>query len=163
MIAKALLAEIGHEYANTRKILQKIPFDKFDWKPHDKSMSLGELSTHLAALPQFITSTLTTDELDLSKPAYPHEDFDTVGQLLVSFDGHVAGAKEVLANAGDDEFNKMYVVRKGGQVYFNLPKMVVIRSFAISHAIHHRAQLQVYLRMLGIPVPGFYGPSADEI
>ncbi|HWB27449.1 MAG TPA: DinB family protein [Chitinophagaceae bacterium] len=163
MIAKSLLAEIGHEYGNTRKILERVPVEKFAWQPHPKSMTLEKLVTHLAMLPQFITSTITKDELDFSKGAYPPEKFDSTEQMIASFDGHVAKAKEVLTNTQDEEFGKPYIVRNGEHIIFTLPKSVIIRSFAISHVIHHRAQLQVYLRMLNVPVPGFYGPSADEI
>lgn len=160
---QALLAETGHEYANTRKLLLLVPFDQFNWKPHEKSASLGKLATHIAALPQLVTSALLMDELDITNGAYPPETFASTADIVASFDGHVAKAKEAIAGADDEELKKTYKLIKHGQVLFSLPKAVILRSFCISHIIHHRAQLQVYLRMLNIPVPGFYGPSADEV
>lgn len=162
MMNKALLAEIGHEYANTHKLLERVPFDKYDWKPADKSTSLGSLATHIAALPQLATSTLSGSELDITNGAYPKETYSSTADMVAAFDKHAAKAKEVLAATPDEEFFKEFKLVKNGHVIFALPKAATLRSFAISHLIHHRAQLQVYLRMLGIPVPGFYGPSADE-
>ena len=162
MMFQALLAETGHEYTNTRKLLERVPFDNFAWKPHEKSASLGKLALHIAAIPQLATSVLTADELDLTNGAYPPEHFNSTAEMVASFDRHVARAKEALALTSDEDFKRPYRLIKNGQVLFTLPKQAVLRSFAISHIIHHRAQLQVYLRMLNIPVPGFYGPSADE-
>ena len=160
---QALLAEIGHEYGNTRKLLERVPFEQYNWKPHEKSTSLGKLATHIAAIPQLATSTLTTDELDLTNGAYPPETFTSTAEMVEAFNRHAAKAKEALANTTDEDFAKPYSLIKNGQVLFTLPKAGILRSFAISHIIHHRAQLQVYLRMLGVPVPGFYGPSADDL
>lgn len=160
---QALLAEISHEYANTRKLLERVPFEQYNWKPHEKSTSLGKLATHIAAIPQLATSTLTTDELDLTNGAYPPETFASTAEMVEAFDMHAAKAKKALANTTDEDFKKPYSLIKNGQVLFTLPKAGILRSFAISHIIHHRAQLQVYLRMLGVPVPGFYGPSADDL
>jgi len=162
-MSQALLAEIGHEYANTRKLLERVPFEDFDWKPHEKSASLGKLATHVAAIPQLATSTLTADELDLTNGAYPAQTLNSTAEMLAAFDRHVAKAKEALAATSDEDFKRPYQLIKNGHVLFTLPKIAVLRSFAISHIIHHRAQLQVYLRMLNVPVPGFYGPSADEL
>jgi len=162
-MSQALLAEAGHEYANTRKLLERVPFDQFSWKPHEKSTSLGKLAMHIAALPQLATTALLKDELDVTNGAYPPETFNSTAEMVASFDGHVAKAKEAIANTADDEFKKQFKLIKHGQVIFALPKAAVLRSLGISHIIHHRAQLQVYLRMLNIPVPGFYGPSADDV
>lgn len=163
MIAQALLAETGHEYANTRKLLEKVPVESFGWKPHGKSMTVEKLATHITMLPQFIARILTSDEIDFATPVFAPEKFTTAAEMVASFNAHAAKSKEVLATAQDEEFGKPFTLRRGDIVFFTLPKMAVIRSLAISHVIHHRAQLQVYLRMLDISVPGFYGPSADEV
>jgi len=162
-MSQALLAEAVHEYANTRKLLQLVPFEKFNWKPHEKSSSLGKLAMHIAALPQLAATTLLTTELDITKGAYPPETFTSTAEMVASFDRHVAKAKEAIASTPGEDLQKQFKLIKNGQVLFALPKAAVLRSLAISHLIHHRAQLQVYLRILNITVPGFYGPSADEV
>jgi len=163
MIAQALVPEITHEYANTRKMLEKVPVESFNWTPHDKSMKLGKLTTHIVTLPQFITLVLTTPEVDVMKGIFPPEKFANSEEMLASFDAHVAAAKEKLAAATDEELFTPWTFRRGDFIIFTMPRVAAIRTLAISHIIHHRAQLQVYLRMLNIPVPGMYGPSADEV
>ncbi len=162
MIAQSFMPEVNQEYANTRKILERVPLESFAWLPHEKSMTLERLATHVATLPQWITITLTTNDLDISNGAYKPEKFTTREGILASFDKHVAAAKETLANTPDDVFMQPWSLRRGENILFTMPKIAVLRSFALNHIIHHRAQLQVYLRLLNIPVPGMYGPSADE-
>ncbi len=159
----ALIAEMKMEAANTRKILERVPVEKNDWKPHRKSMSLGRLATHVAEIPGWVTATMTTDELDFAKTEYKPHIAQSTQELLDILDKNVNEGVNALENSKDEDFDKMWTLRNGDQVYFTLPKKAVLRSFALSHHYHHRAQLGVYLRLLDIPIPGMYGPTADEM
>jgi uncharacterized damage-inducible protein DinB len=160
---QGLINEFTHEAANTRKMLERVPFDKNHYKPHDKSMKLGSLAVHVAELPGWITMTLNTDELDFAnweyKPYQPQDNAD----LLKHFDENVAKALETLQAANREDMMKPWTMRRGEQVFFTMPKVAVVRSFAVNHMIHHRGQLSVYLRLNDVPVPGMYGPSADDV
>jgi uncharacterized damage-inducible protein DinB len=160
---RALIAELQMEAANTRKTLEKVPVEKNDWKPHPKSMTLGRLASHVAEIPGWITMTLNTDELDFAKWDYKPHVAQTTEELVGILDKHVGEALAALENAKDEDFDKMWTMRNGEHVYYTLPKKVIIRSFGLSHNYHHRAQLGVYLRLLDVPVPGVYGPTADEM
>ncbi len=160
---QALIAELQMEAANTRKILERVPVEKNDWKPHAKSMSLGRLASHVAEIPGWVTVTLETDELDFAKSEYKPVVAASTEELLDILDKNMAKAVKTLETIPDEEFDKMWTMRNGDQVFFTLPKKVVLRTFAYSHNFHHRAQLGVYLRLLDIPVPGMYGPTADEM
>ena len=160
-IADALLPEFDHEMASTRKVLERVPGDRLDWKPHPKSYSIGALAAHVANLPRWGAETLTRAELDVGDgppPAPPA----SVGELLAAFDGSVAAARAALVGRTDAELAAMWSLRSHGKTIFSMPKSSVLRAFVLSHLIHHRAQLTVYLRLLDIPVPSLYGPSADE-
>jgi len=164
-IAQTLLPEFDHEMAGCRKTLERIPDESFAYKPHAKSFSLGELANHLATVPGWVASTMTTTELDFSSPevrAKMPAPVHTRAALLSLFDGGVAQARELLAGAADADFSVVWSGKSQGQVLFAMPRTTVYRSFIMNHAIHHRAQLCVYLRMLDVPVPALYGPSADE-
>ncbi len=163
MIAQSLLPEISHEYANTRKLLELVPFDKFDWKPHERSMVLGKLAIHIANIPGWCKIILGADATDVTVPPFPPANFTNLQELLGRFDENVADAKAALTDRPDAELVKVWSLKRGEHTIVTLPKVAALRTFAVSHVIHHRAQLQVYLRMLDIPVPGFYGPSADGI
>ena len=158
----ALIAELKMEAASSRKMLERVPTDKNDWKPHEKSMKLGRLSTHIAELPGWIGMTLTTEELDFSKMDYKPLTNPTMEELLELHDKNVAIANAALDGASDEEFDKIWTLRNGDHIILSMPKKVVLRSMAYNHMVHHRGQLSVYLRMLDVPVPGMYGPSADE-
>jgi uncharacterized damage-inducible protein DinB len=160
---QALIAELKMEAANTRKILERVPVDKNDWKPHHKSMSLGRLATHVAEIPGWVNTTLNADELDFATTPYEARVAASNEELLNILDKNVADAVTTLENVRDEEFDRMWTMRNGEQVYFTLPKKVVLRTFAFSHNFHHRGQLGVYLRLLDVPVPGMYGPTADEM
>jgi len=159
---QAFLGEFDHEMAGVRKTLERIPEDKFDWAPHPKSAKLGRLAQHLAEVPGWAKETLTLDELDFAgyeAPAPPK----TRAEVLALFDKNVAAGRAAIAAANDDAlFMKPWTLKNGSQVILSLPKVAVLRSFVFSHAIHHRAQMGVYLRMNDVPVPAIYGPSADE-
>lgn len=160
---QTFIAELQIESKATHKMLERVPLDKSDWKPHQKSMKLGNLATHVAELPGWISMVLTTDELDLAKREYKPNIATTTEQLLDIHTGNVKGALEALKNASEDEFGKMWALRNGGHTIFTLPKAAVLRSHALSHMYHHRGQLSVYLRLLDVPVPGMYGPSSDDM
>ncbi len=159
--SQALLAELDQEMTSTRKTLERIPMDRYDWQPHAKSFSIGKLATHVAQLPGWAVVTAQTSELDFSQP-FEQPNPRTSEDLLAFFDQNVAQARDAIAGMSDEEFGKPWTLRNGETVIFTAPKAVVLRSFVMNHTIHHRAQLTVYLRLNDIPVPGLYGPSADE-
>lgn len=162
---EALLPEFDHEMSNTRKTLERVPAERFDWKPHEKSMAMGGLATHLSNLPIWAVYTISQDSLDLApegKPMPPAPLVKSQGELLENFDGNVAKARAAIAAAGDAELLRPWTLLSNGKEILTLPKVAVLRSFVMNHSIHHRAQLGVYLRLNDIPVPSIYGPSADE-
>ena len=160
-----LLPEFDQEAATTRSILERVPAKDAGWKPHPKSMSLGDLAVHVAHLVSWLGMTLTTTELDFDPPggggppAPPA--FTTVEALLASFDSNAASSRAALARATDADFAVPWSLRSGAQVFFTLPRSAVVRSFVLSHLVHHRAQLGLYLRLQDVPLPPSYGPTAD--
>ena len=161
-IIQGLLNELTHEAAQTRKMLERVPFEKADYKPHEKSFTMGRLAAHVAELAAWVTMTLKTDQLDFTDGSYKSPKPESQEELLRIFDKNVADAKEALQATSMEEMMKPWSLRAGEQVYFTMPKVAVIRSFAMNHLIHHRGQLSVYLRLNDLTVPGMYGPSADE-
>jgi len=164
-ISKMLLPEFEHEMANTRKTLERVPEEKFDWKPHPKSSSLGGLATHLANIPSWTAQTFDRDELDIAPPGQPPYKLDEAksrADLLEAFDKNVTSARAALEAASDENWQGKWSLLMGGNPIFTLPRTAVMRGFVMNHLIHHRAQLGVYLRLLDVPVPSIYGPSADE-
>ena len=159
---QALLQEFEQESASTRKMLQRVPEEYFGWKPHEKSYTLGRLASHVAELTGWIAFTLTTNELDFAKGDYKPENVATSAELMQLFENNFSKSKAELQKATDDALMQKWKFRNGEQIYFDLPKIAVVRSMALNHIIHHRAQLSVYLRLLDMPVPGMYGPTADE-
>jgi uncharacterized damage-inducible protein DinB len=161
-IIPLLLKEMEQEAAITRKMLQHVPDDKFDWKPHEKSMSMKQLTVHIAELPSWVKMGLTTSELDFAKMDYTPTPVGSTAELLEIFEKSFADGKESLSAASEDDLLPQWTLRSGDQIFSVMTKYEVIRhSFA--QTIHHRAQLGVYLRLLNIPIPGSYGPSADEM
>ena len=160
---QALIAELKMEAATTRKILLCVPSEKNDWKPHENSMLLGRLASHIADLPGWITMVMNTAELDLATMDYKPFMAPSNEELASYFDGKVNEAFDVLEKSIDTDFEAMWTLRRGDHVMFSMPKKVVIRSMALSHLYHHRGQLSVYLRLLDIAIPGMYGPSFDEV
>jgi uncharacterized damage-inducible protein DinB len=162
---QALLPEFDQEMANTRKTLERVPEDKFAWKPHEKSFAMGALATHLATLPSWAAITIQQDSIDIAPVgAEPPkaEPCNSREELLSKFDGHVASARAAIAGASDADLLATWTLLKGGQEVFSLPRVAALRSFVMNHNVHHRAQLGVYLRLNDVPVPSIYGPSADE-
>jgi uncharacterized damage-inducible protein DinB len=161
----ALLPEFDTEMASTRKVLERVPEAKLSYKPHPKSGSLEWLAWHVADLPHWVVETINKDELDFApagaaRPAPPK--IESREKLLASFDEKVAAARTAIAGASDDHLAKSWTLKGGGHTIFSMPRAAVLRSFVMNHIIHHRAQLGVYLRLNDVPVPGMYGPSADE-
>ena len=160
---ESLVAELKMEAANTRKMLERVPTEKNAWKPHDKSMGLGRIVSHIADRPGWITMTMKTDGLDLASMDYKPIIHENPSDLVGHLDKNVNEAIAALEEAAPEDFNKMWTLRRGDHVMFTLPKVAVLRSMAYSHMYHHRGQLSVYLRLLDVPVPGMYGPSADDM
>ena len=164
-LADALLPEFDQEMAGTRKTLERVPDDKLDWKPHDKSTALGGLATHLSNILTWALYTLEQDSLDLApegKALPPMEPAKSRDELLKTFDENLSKARAAIAAASDETMFKPWTLLHGGKTLLTLPKIAVLRGFVMNHMIHHRAQLGVYLRLNDIPVPSIYGPSADE-
>ena len=158
-IAETLLPEFDMEMANTRKAIARVPSDKGEWKPHPKSFSLAHLTQLISTMPGWITTMVTQTELDLAKQAgYSTE---TTSTLLERFDKLVTESRAALAAAKDSDFAVDWSLKHSGHVLFTSPRGVVVRQ-TINHLVHHRGQLTVYLRLLDVPVPSLYGPTADE-
>lgn len=161
MNGATLLPEFDQEMANTRKALERIPDDRLDFKPHEKSYSLLELASHVANLPSWTAMTLSTTELDLDQP-FDWTPPTSREEVLAQFDTVTSEARAALEAASADELTVDWTLRSGDDVWFTIPRAAVYRLYVMNHLVHHRAQLGVYLRLLDVPVPGMYGPSADE-
>jgi uncharacterized damage-inducible protein DinB len=164
-ISQSLLPELDHEAGTTRKLLERVPADKFGWKPHEKSMTMGRLATHVAEMIGWISTTISTEKLDFAppggEPIVPYVPKSTA-DLVAFFDKNVSEAKAALAKVTDPELMQNWSLMSAGNVIFTMPRVACIRGMIMNHVIHHRGQLSVYLRMNNIPVPAMYGPSADE-
>lgn len=154
-----LLPEFDQEMATTRKLLERVPSDRVTWKPHPKSFALGHLAQLVSWMPGWIGNTLTSHELDLGKHA--GYTFEPTEKLLEGFDRNVREARAALAAAQDADFVVPWSLTRGGHVLFTAPRGAIVRQH-ISHLSHHRGQLTVYLRLLDVPIPPIYGPTADE-
>ena len=160
-ISASLLPEYDHEMSITRKTLERIPNEKFDWAPHPKSMTVVRLTSHLAHIPYWAVMTISHDTLDLAAGP-PMAPVANQAAALVDFDKNVAAGREAIAACSDETWMKPWSLMMGEKTLMTLPKIAVVRSWVMNHNVHHRAQMGVYLRLLGIPVPAVYGPSADE-
>jgi uncharacterized damage-inducible protein DinB len=159
---KMFLKEMDEAAVTTRKMLERIPNDKFDWQPHPKSMTVKRLATHIAELPSWVTMALTTDELDFADNPYQQENINTTEELLAYFERSLQDGRSHLIEKYEEVLDKDWTLRNGKQVYSVEPKADVIRM-SLNQIVHHRAQLGVCLRLMDIPIPGSYGPSADEM
>jgi len=157
----SLLKEMEQEAQTTHKMLERVPDDHFNWSPHEKSMTIQRLATHIAELPSWVTMVLTTEELDFASSPYAPELIHNTGELLNYFERSLADGKSHLENATEEQLNENWTLRNGEQILSRRSKAEVIRM-CYCQTVHHRAQLGVYLRLLNIPIPGSYGPSADE-
>ncbi|HEX5153495.1 MAG TPA: DinB family protein [Parafilimonas sp.] len=158
----ALIGELKHESTNTRKMLERVPNDKLDWQPHEKSMKLERLATHIAELPIWFERIINSNEFDFATAVFNREPKESTEDIVKLFDERLANAVKALESASDENLNDPWTFRRGELIVFQLPKKVALRSMGFNHIYHHRGQLSVYLRLLDIPVPGMYGPSADE-
>lgn len=161
-IKDGLIPQFDVEIAGLRKTLERVPADKFDYKPHEKSFSMIRLAQHLATIPGWGHYTLTTDELDFSQPLPQPAVATNTDELLSILDKGAADARTQLEKATDEQLLGMWTLRNGENVIFSMTRVAVLRGMVLSHMIHHRGQLTVYLRLNDIPVPALYGPSADE-
>lgn len=160
-VVQLLLNEMDQEAPMTRKMLERVPNDKWDWKPHEKSMSLKSLTVHIAELPGWVSMGLSTSELDFTKMDYKPTEVNSNSELLQVFEKSLERGRSALSNAKEDNLLPTWTMRSGEKIHAVMTKYEVIRH-SFSQTIHHRAQLGVYLRLLNIPIPGTYGPSADE-
>lgn len=162
-IADSLLPEFDREMGLTRRVLERVPAGQFSWKPHEKSMTLGRLAEHLAELPLWLTMSIKESGIDVStpRPAGYHAP-ETPSAVLAMFDKNVADARANLSGRTDGELLAPWTLRNQGKEVFTMPKIAVVRGFAMNHMIHHRGQMMVYLRLQNVAVPSIYGPSADE-
>jgi uncharacterized damage-inducible protein DinB len=164
-IADTMLPEVEKEMAQTRKALARVPDDKFSYKPHEKSMTMGALALHIAMMADWGADTLVSDDFDVAPvngSAYQMPKAETSAELLALFDASVARLKGNLAATENDAMMKPWSLLQGGTPIFTMPRAAVMRGMILNHLVHHRGQLTVYLRMCDVPVPALYGPSADE-
>jgi len=161
-IATGLIAELENEGATTRKVLERIPADKFDYKPHDKSMTMGQLASHVAEMHGWTVQTVNDDGIDFATMDYKPFVPTSTEDLVQHFEKNYNSAIEALKNAPDEIWHEPWTLKNGETTYFTLPKIAVMRTLVLNHIVHHRGQLSVYLRLNDIPVPSIYGPSADE-
>lgn len=162
-LSDTLLPEFDNEMAVTRRVLARAPETAFSWRPHEKSWTLGGIATHLSNIPGWGVAILARDSFDLVLDAGPRSTEKTsVAEVLAAFDASVKDARARLAAASDAELLAPWALKRDGEVMMSLPRLAAFRSFAISHLIHHRGQLSVYLRLQNVPLPPIYGPTADE-
>ncbi|MBI4266194.1 MAG: DinB family protein [Acidobacteria bacterium] len=163
-IVDSILMELDQEAATTKRVLERVPGDRLTWKPHGKSMSLGQLALHVATTPGDVAGMLLSDEFEMtpeeftSLPPQP----ETLADIVRAHDEGRAKAKQILSGLDDAAATAMWTLKVGGAVAFSAPKIGIVRSIVLNHWYHHRGQLSVYLRLLDVPVPSIYGPSADE-
>ncbi|QDU76380.1 DinB superfamily protein [Bremerella volcania] len=164
-LSQIVFADFDQEIANTRKTLERVPDDKWDWKIHEKSNTIGWVAGHLAEIPGWTASTWNHDQLDMNPPdgpGYQPPLLNSHADALALFDKNVASAKAAIANITEEDLSKPWSLLDGGNVLFTMPKLAVMRTFVINHLVHHRAILTVYFRVNDVPVPALYGPSGDE-
>ena len=160
-IKDALLADYDHEMGTTRRLLERLPDDKLAWKPHDRSMSLAGLATHLSRIPQWAGTILNDPFFDLAE-APPVGDAQTSRAAILAVFDETRARTRAWMDKTDGEYNSLWTLERAGQQMFAVPRVAAFRSFVLHHIIHHRGQLSVYLRMNDVAIPAIYGPSADE-
>ena len=161
-LSETLLAEFDRETALTRRMLERTPADRFDWRPHEKSMTLGRLVTHLAELVGWGASVLTSEGADLTGSSRSDRAETSLAAVLARFDESVASARRGIADRTDGELLAPWTLKRDGQEVFTAPRIMAARAVLLQHSAHHRGQLSVYLRLLDVPLPPLYGPTADE-
>lgn len=161
-IAQGIIGELEHEIETTRNCLSRLPADKFDWQPHEKSMSLGRLANHVVEMFDWIGVTCKTSQLDFAAGDYKPVAATSAEELVANLERLAGEAFEALKNTSDDQMHEPWSLKNGDVTYFTMPKIATLRTFCLNHIWHHRGQLSVYMRLNDIPVPSIYGPSADE-
>jgi uncharacterized damage-inducible protein DinB len=159
-LADSILLELDQEAQTTKRVLDRIPNDKLAWKPHPKSFSLGQLALHIAAVPGHVAAAAVPDTMEV--PNFPRPEPKSSQEVLDTFSQSIESAKDTLKKMDDAKLMSMWSLTKGGMVFMSVPRIGFIRSILMNHTYHHRGQLSVYLRLLDVPVPSIYGPSADE-
>lgn len=154
--------ELRYEASNTRKMLETIPDDQWNWKPHEKSSALGNLACHIVELPQWAEHIVTKSGFDFMSDHFDRLSVGSKKELIAAHDEIINKTIVVLEKISDDDFNQNWTFAKGGTTVFELPRKAALRNMVLNHIVHHRGQLSVYLRLLNVPIPGMYGPSADE-
>ena len=160
---ESLAGEFAHEAQTTRKHLERLPDDKLDWRPHEKSFSARDLASHIVECVSWVDSIFTGEDFDFNPATYKPFRAVSGADLIKTFDERVANGNRVLRDVNDADLARPWRLKIMGRVKFERPKVAVMRDFTLSHLIHHRGQLSVYLRLLNVPVPGSYGPTADEV
>ena len=160
MIAEAFIQELTQEAATTRRVLERIPEAKLTWTPHPKSMTIGQLGWHLAALPRSIADLLS--QLERDAPNVPRPQPATVAEILAALDENVPYGVKKIGEWGDEGLRQIWTLKFQGRTVFQIPRMAAVRAIMLNHTYHHRGQLTVYLRLLDVAVPSVFGPSADE-
>lgn len=161
MLKELALGDLRHELGNTRRVLERVPDHQLDWRPHDRSWTLGELATHLVNLVTWNSRIIERASFDLAD-ARRADAYDSRQELLDAFDSHTAHMQTLIEGTSDEALQQEWQLRRGDHVVLSMPRLAAIRTMGISHMVHHRGQLCVYFRLLDLPVPGLYGPSADE-
>jgi len=163
-IKESILPEFDQEMATTRKLLELVPEDRADWRPHPKSMTLGRLAIHLAELPSWVASILTAPSFDTAPPegrSYQPPEFQSRAKVVASFDESVSQARAAIVSQSDADLMTPWTLKNGGKDVFTIPRVGVLRTLLLNHVIHHRGQFTVYLRLCDVPLPSVYGPTAD--
>jgi uncharacterized damage-inducible protein DinB len=161
-LCESLAAEMRQEAKTTRRLLERVPEESLGWKPHEKSMTLGRLAGHLAELPALVVAALSGEELDFAAGGFVPFNPSSTAELVEKFDSSVNAAAGLLESQPDDRMGEKWKLRNGDHVLFEMPRAAVVRFVGLNHVVHHRGQLSVYLRLLDVPLPSIYGPSADE-
>jgi uncharacterized damage-inducible protein DinB len=158
----SLITDLQQESAGTRRALERIPAAKLDWQPHAKSMTLRALASHIAEIPTFVPAVLNMEELDFATAGWKPWMGDSPAAMVAKLDAELANAVAALQATNEEHLAGTWSLKMGGQALFTAPRLVVLQSLVLKHTIHHRGQLTVYLRLLDVPLPSIYGPSADE-
>jgi uncharacterized damage-inducible protein DinB len=162
MLTQAFIQEFDQEAATTRRVLERVPQDRLTWKPHPKSMSLGTLALHVASSPGFIAEWAVQDNIEMSGSMEGSPEPKTTSEILAAHDEGVKKTRDALTAIGDAGMMKDWKLTKDGTTIMGMPKVALVRAIVMNHTYHHRGQLSVYLRLIDVPVPAIYGPSADE-
>jgi uncharacterized damage-inducible protein DinB len=161
-MCQAMLGEVQQEAATTRRVLERVPENKLTWKPHKKSMTIGQLALHLAQVPGGIAKISQADEFDASQAPFGAKQPESLGEIFAAHDESIRAAEDCLKNLTEEKAKATWHLKMGAKEVLSMPRAGLIRSIMLNHWYHHRGQLSVYLRMLDVPLPSIYGPSADE-